>query len=333
MSPQTAESEYRSEALLSCRRQSSADMNFPTRLDGFAHTQQFGPRIPYDLQEQVVKSLFSESEGKWPEADSLANCAATCRDWKKIAIPGLYKRIEIIGRNKYQILKNTLRKNEIGLRVHTLSIHDVTPEERISRAALHTLPQRLDQLKELLMFGPYGSENAVFHVHPTLFVTLSQFRSVRRLHLQQIVLASLDALRRIVATLPNVETAVFRSISWKTSESAQFRPLHNATSWQLSQFSLCDCSSDFVAPLFWAMPPRNASESSRRRSLQRANGFHPSIHEADVLPILELAKFVLNPPEKMVGSICWEWRFLGGQEGCRYPRFSCVVLAAELVRN
>lgn len=294
--------------------------------------QQSGPRIPYELQEKVVKSLFSESEGKWPEAGSLVNCAATCSDWRNIAIPGLYKRIEIIGREKYQILANTWRTNELSRRVHTLSIHDITSEERISHAALHTLPQRLDELKELLIFGPFGSTNDVFHAHPTLFVTFSQFRSVRSLHLQQIEVVSLGVLRRIVGTLPTVEIAVFRSISWKMpEENVQFKPLHNATSWKLSQFSLRDCSSDFVAPLFWAMPPQNASESSQRRSLQRSNNSHPPIHQADVLPILELAKFILDSPEKLTGSICWEWRIIDIQRICRYFCFSCIVLVGEPV--
>ncbi|KAJ3473140.1 hypothetical protein NLI96_g13116 [Meripilus lineatus] len=278
-----------------------------------APLQQVGPRLPYDVQVQVIESLFSESEGRWPETVTLANCAATCSDWRRIAMPGLYQRIEIIGREKYQILQNNLRMKQLATSVHTLSIHDVTPEERISHAALHTLPQRLEELRELLMFGPLGSKNSVFHVHPTLFVTLRQFRSVLYLHLQEIELASLEELRRIVGTLPSVETATFRSISWKTSEGVFFRPLHNTTSWRLSQFSLCDCSSDFVAPLFWAHPPGNASASSRRRSFQRIDGCHPPIHQSDVIPILDLAKFILDPPERMVGSICWEWRFIDVQ--------------------
>ena len=97
----------------------------------------------------------------------------------------------------------------------------------------------------------------MFPIHNTLFSTLSQFRSVRFLHLQQIEFGSIDILRRIVGALPSVETAVLRSISWKTSvEGGQilFKPLHNATSWRLSQVSLRHCSSDFVAPLFWASP-------------------------------------------------------------------------------
>ncbi|KAJ3473897.1 hypothetical protein NLI96_g12766 [Meripilus lineatus] len=273
-----------------------------------------GPRIPYEVQEQVIKSLSSGE--KWPAAGTLANCAATCSDWQHLAIPGLYDRIEIIGREKYQILENTLRRKDLACGVHTLSLHDITAEERITQAALHTLPRRLDQLQELFMFGPYGSTNDTFPIHSSLFITLSQFHSVRYLHLQQIELGSLDVLRRIVGTFPAVETAVFRSISWKTSENVPedvpFRSLHNATSWQLSHFGLRDCSSDFVAPLFWAAPPQNASEASRRRALQRSNRCHPPIHHADVLPISELAKFILSPPEKATGSICWEWGHKGG---------------------
>ncbi|KAJ3479884.1 hypothetical protein NLI96_g8742 [Meripilus lineatus] len=279
-----------------------------------------GPRIPYELQEQVIKSLFSSE--KWPVAGTLASCAATCSDWRYLAIPGLYDRIEVIGREKYQILENTMRRKDLACGVHMLSLHDITIEERITQAALHTLPRRLDHLKELFMFGPYGSNNATFPIHSSLFITLSQFHSVRYLHLQQIELGSLDVLRRIVGAFPAVETAVFRSVSWKTSENIPFRPLHNATSWQLSHFSLRDCSSDFVSPFFWASPPENASEASRRRRFQRSNGCHPPIHEADVLPISELAKFILNPPEKVAGSSCWEWRH---EEGSRSWCLECSI--------
>ncbi|KAJ3479221.1 hypothetical protein NLI96_g9210 [Meripilus lineatus] len=271
--------------------------------------QRAGPRIPYDVQILVVQSLSSEET--WPDARSLARCAATCSDWHYLALPGLYKRVEIIGREKYQILERTLRMDEradIVRGTRTLGLHDVTREECISPAALHTLPRFLNHLEELFIFGPYGDQNAVFPIHSTLFMTLSHFLSVRYLHLQQIQFRSLDVLRRVVGAFPTVEIVVLRSVSWKTSENVEFKPLHNATSWKSSQFSLRECTSDFVAPLFWASAPQNASAFSRRRSIERSDGSHPSIPQDDVYPICELAKFILDPPKKMVGPVCWEWK-------------------------
>lgn len=285
------------------------------------------PRFPYDVQVLVIQSLFPEET--WPDAGSLATCAAACSDWQYLALPGLYKRVEIIGREKYQILESTLRTDkrpDVVRSIRTLGLHDITRKECISPAALHTLPRLLNRLEELFIFGPYGDQSAVFTIHPTLFMTLSQFRCVRYLHFQQIQFGSLDILRRVVGAFPTLETAVFRSVSWKTLANVQFRPLHNATSWKLSQFSLRECSSDFVAPLFWTRPPQNASAFSQRRSIERSDGSHPPIHQDDALAICELAKSVLNPPKKMVGSICWEWKCVDGSRSCRcHPslRYNC----------
>lgn len=265
------------------------------------------------MQEAIVKCLSSQEY--WPDFNSLANCALTCHALRRVAIKGLYQRVEVLGKIQHRSLELTLRKEEFRSRVHTLSVHDVTPEERVSHVALHGLPP---QLTRLFIFGPQIPDKNTFPIHPTLFANLSQHHSVRFLQIQQINMNNLNELRRLLGNLPGLESAILRNVSWKTSD-ATFRPLFNATSWRLSQISLSECSSDFIAPFLWARPPRNLARTNQRQLRRMNNECHPPLWEPDVVPIVELATFVLGIPENSStkGPICWEWGKTDVPNRCR----------------
>ncbi|KAJ3490677.1 hypothetical protein NLI96_g1273 [Meripilus lineatus] len=265
------------------------------------------PVLPYDIQKLVINSF--PSEGEWLESRTLVNCALTCTDWHFLVTPILYNRIEVAGKTRYQHLEASLKKRELATHIKVLSLHDITPVERMSHVALHTLPPRVINLDELFIFGPYSSESTVrvFPYRQSLLANLPRFQSVHHVYFHQIQVDSLQEIRRVLGSLYSVDSAVFRSVTWKTPAPVPFKPLFNATSWRLSQFSLQGCTSDFIAPVFWAMPPQNASEPSQLRTIARSSGCHPPLCEPDVLPVAELAKFILELPDDMVGSICWEW--------------------------
>lgn len=270
-------------------------------------TSKLFPRLPYDVQEQVIKAFFSQDE--WADRHTLAKCASVCTDWHYLAAPILYGRIEVTEKKTYLLLKRTLEKSNLASRVEILSLVDSTPSECVSHSALHSLPRSLKGLKEILVFGPHGPSGTLFHYHPTLSATLSQLHSVNHIYLHRIEMDSLHELRKVLSALPSLDSAIFRSVSWRKTDSSQCsKRLLNATTWRLSMFSLSGCTSDFVAPIFWMKPPENTSQSSRDRARTKGTGLHPPIFEADVAPIGELAKFVLSSPERIVGSICWEWK-------------------------
>ncbi|KAJ3485324.1 hypothetical protein NLI96_g5032 [Meripilus lineatus] len=53
-----------------------------------------------------------------------------------------------------------------------------------------------------------------------------------------------------------------------------------------------------------------------------ASECHPPLSGSDVVPVVELTKFVLNPSESTVGSICWEW---GKSEGSNTWYLECCI--------
>lgn len=289
------------------------------------------PRFPIEIQESILEHLWPGD--KWPEADALANCALTCSDWRYVVNKGLYNQVELLGKDKYYKLLDTLLKtkdshdNHYPSKIRTLVIHDATPAESISRIALHTLPHLLDHLEELFIFGPHGSKNAVFHTHPSIFATLPQFRQVHSLYLHYIEFDSLAQLRKILGSLPGLNSAIFRRVTWRKPEEMPFKPLFNATSWRLSTFSLSDCPSDYIAPFFWAQPPHVSSRSHQYKQNTRnaSNSSHPSICAADVYPLVQLAQSILGPSEKMVGSVCWEWKQLEIPEYSQICEFSLFI--------
>ncbi|KAJ3485463.1 hypothetical protein NLI96_g4937 [Meripilus lineatus] len=247
------------------------------------------PRLPLELQEQVIRSLSPSDY--WPDTDTLSNCATTCRDWYRVAIECLYNPIEIVGKSRFQLFNDTLRTNkEYASKVHTLSLHDVTPAERVSHVAFHSLPRRLTQLEYLIIFGPCGAKNASLPMHPSLFVTLSQFHS-------------------ILAAFASLESAILRNVSWQKTDTTQIRPLFNGTAWRLRELSLSGCPSDFVASVFWAPPPPGSLRKERLRRFVTDSGCHPPVCVLDAAPLMKLAELILNPTEPLVGSICWEWKY------------------------
>ncbi|KAJ3477434.1 hypothetical protein NLI96_g10465 [Meripilus lineatus] len=286
-------------------------------------------RFPLEVEEIVVRSLCSD--GEWVDAATLARCALVCRSWYQVVVKILYTCVQVFGRKSYKLLERTLKENpSIGLKMHTLCIHDVTPAERASLGALHTLPRMTHlQIKKLFIFGAMipspveiRKSTVTFpdrksypqHCHfllpfqNTLLADLPRFTSLQHLHLYQIRMKSLDGLRKILGSLPNLNSAHFRDVWWGDPD-ADFRPLHNATSWQLSQFSLTNCTQNHVAPFFWAIPPE--SEQTKRKIHEDSGSCHPGICAADVVPLVKLADLILGP-ESLSGSalaraFCWQW--------------------------
>ena len=278
-------------------------------------------KLPAEILSQIfldAKYIATAgcSESQPHFCDFATNClkvARVCRDWHNIAIPNLYHQVGILGKKQYELLDDSVRTVEsLGSRIRILRITDVTPKEYVSPSVLHA-PERLPNLEQLFLFGPHSSKPSPLPVQPILFVTLSRFHSVHHIHFHQIELHSLTDLRKFVGALPALKSAILRSVSWKTTEAEQFRPLFKATSWRLSQCSLADCTSNFVAPFFWALPTR----IDPKRILDSTEKCHPPLSARDVLPIVELSKFVLNPPESVLGSICWEWTKLEGGDTCK----------------
>lgn len=273
------------------------------------------PRLPYDVHPLIIESLHHP--GEWPDADTLAQCALVCREWYQCSKKGLYHQIEISEKAQYQLLETTFRKDgSLRSEVRILSVHDIIPGERVSPAILHA-PKQLPQLELLFIFGVHNSKNPAPCYHSSLYMNLSQFHSIRLIHLHGFVVDSLDVLRRMLSALPGLESAVFRTVSWTKAESSQFRPLFRATSWKLSQFSIADSPSNFIAPFFWAKAP----QGNQMRVPTYASECHPPLSGSDVVPVVELTKFVLNPSESTVGSICWEWGKSEGSNTCTYRLF------------
>ncbi|KAJ3475557.1 hypothetical protein NLI96_g11759 [Meripilus lineatus] len=284
------------------------------------------PRIPVELQDMVIRSLALDCP--WTDAATLAKCALTCRDWYRMVAKVLYNRVHIFGRRSFKLLERTLKeKHALGheIRVQLLSIHDVTPDEHTSLAYLHTpLSSMKLYVKELLISGPHCSKDCTFPFRRALLADLPLLKALQHLHFYQVEFQSLGDLRRILAAIPNLRSLALREVSWKGPE-AEFKPLYDTTSWKLSHLSLSHCSSNFVAPIFWALPPQ-MNETNRQKCK-----LHPTLWDRDITTIIELAKFCLGSPmkepeeEALVGrrrkktpkkeeeavvaeSICWEWR-------------------------
>lgn len=239
--------------------------------------------------------------GKWPDAATLAQCSLTQRDWHSAAMKSLYSRIQISGKKQYALLENTLRNNEsLVTKVQALNVLDITPDERISTTILHT-PQIFRGIEDLcVLFGAPEKENQkiTFPFHYSFLATLRQFRSMQNAFFYHIELESLDEIRKILGSLPNLKSTIFRNVTWK-KPCPNFKPLFNATSRQLSQFSLVGCTSNFVAPFFWAAPPP---------SRQRLHSHDlPMIIQSDVGVMTELAKLIMSSIELTTESIYWKW--------------------------
>ncbi|KAJ3479704.1 hypothetical protein NLI96_g8874 [Meripilus lineatus] len=291
--------------------------------------------FPLEIQEMIIYSLYP-NDGEWADTATLKSCALVCRNWRRVVPQVLYTRVQVFGRKNYKLLEMNLKKDpSIGRHMHTLCIHDVTPAERASLGALHTLPRITHlQIKELFIIGALIPSPAIpsptwihgptvtfpdrksypQHCHflipfqNTLLADLPRFTSLQHLHLYQIRMKSLDGLRKILGSLPNLNSAHLRNVWWGDPD-ADFRPLHNATSWHLSQFSLINCTQDYVAPFFWAIPPE--SEQTKRKIHEGRRSCHPGICVADVVPLVKLADFVLEPessPElRLARAFCWQW--------------------------
>lgn len=277
-----------------------------------------GLRLPLELHPMIISPLHSP--GERPDADTLAKCALVCREWYRPARKGLYRHVEISGTGRYRSLQKTFEKAQkdgnaehYSSAVHVLSVHDLTAGDRISPAVLHA-PKQFPSLEQLFIFGVHSSKKATLSYHRSLLMNLSQFRSVRHIHLHNFEIDSLDELRKILGALSNLETAILRTISWRKPESIiQFRPLFNATSWRLSRLSIADSTSNFIAPFFWAVGP----QTSHARIHESVDKDHPPLTESDIVPLVELAEFVLNSSGSTLGSVCWEWEKL---DDCRYPQ-------------
>ncbi|KAJ3473896.1 hypothetical protein NLI96_g12768 [Meripilus lineatus] len=278
--------------------------------------------FPVEIEEMVVRSLCPD--GEWPDAATLASCALVCHSWNRVVAKILYPRVQVFGRKSYKLLERTLKQNsDVGRRIHTLCIHDVTPSERASLGALHTLPRIPHlQIKQLFIFGALiplpvkiSGPTVTFpdqktypqHCHflissqNALLAGLPRFTSLQHIHLYQIRVKSLDSLRKILGSFPGLYSAEFRDVWWGDAD-AEFRPLHNATSWQLSQFSLSNCTRDHAAPFFWAIPPGRTQTRRRIRENASAKGFfgwtqlYPA--ELDWIPLVHTG--ILNTCSRIV---------------------------------
>lgn len=254
-------------------------------------------------------------DGQFPDAAGLAKCALICQDWHRIANPPLYRQIAVFGTKQFTLLADTLRRVEsLRSRIRALWIHDMTSTKGVSPGFLRPA-EYPPNLEQLFIFGLHKRMTNIFPNN--IWPCLSRFLSLRHFHLHQLRLRSFDELRRIICAIPALESAILREVSWHMVERSEFRPLPNATSWTLSRISFADCTSNFVAPFFWGVPPQSAH--SRLSDLR--DGLHPPLSPQDVDAIVELAKFVLNPPESGLGSICWEWAKSDGVDTCKPPLY------------
>lgn len=154
---------------------------------------------------------------------------------------------------------------------------------------------------------------------------LPWFHLICHIHLQHLNFESLDDLRRILTAFSVLNSAEFQRVLWKKGGTI-FKPLFNATSRQLSQFSLTNCTSDFIAAFFWAMPPL-----SKYRSLER--NCYPVICQEDVAPLTELVKYIFTytsielfkakPPYKKY----WNWKRTEKKRECKFSVFLFFFLS------
>ncbi|KAJ3491943.1 hypothetical protein NLI96_g359 [Meripilus lineatus] len=284
--------------------------------------------FPLEIEEMVVR--FLRSNGEWVDAATLARCALVCRSWYRVVVKFLYTRVQVFGRKNYKLLERTLKENpSLGLQMHTLCIHDVTPAELASVGALHTLPRMTHlRIKELFIFGapiplPVNIKQSTItfpdrksypqHCHflipynYLLLADLPRFTSLQSIQLYHCRTKSLDCLRKILGSLPSLNSAHFRDVWWGDPD-AEFRSLHNATSWQISQFSLTNCTRNHAAPFFWAMPPE--SYQTKRRTHKDCRMCHPGICAADLVPLVKLADFLLGTESshlELARASCWQW--------------------------
>lgn len=303
------------------------------------------PRIPIELQEMVVRSLAPH--GEWPDAATLASSALVCRVWYHMVTKLLYAHIQIFGRKSYKLLERTLKNNHVpDIVVHTLLIHDVTPSERTSVEVFHPPLPIQHHLESLFISGtgthdPEDKEGGTvrsgappsappqpftFPYRHSLLADLPRFKSLQRIHLYDLAFDSLAHLRRLLGGIPRLHAAALRKVSWG-NPNVEFQPLFNATSWQLAQFSLSHCSSNFIAPFFWGMPliPRrnDQKKSGGHDAIQGKwrgrDGNHPPLCTQDVALIVELAVLLLVPKDNVVESVCWEWKNAGKEDDhCMY---------------
>ncbi|KAJ3477998.1 hypothetical protein NLI96_g10069 [Meripilus lineatus] len=182
----------------------------------------FGPdslRVPVEVQEKIISSMTTD--GEWHDEDTLkglTNCTLIHRQLYPAALNALYDRVQISGKEQYRLFKDTLNKNKhLARRVQSLSVSDVTPEERtLATTVLHTSP-KLSELKQLfLAFGTPDKDGITLPIRPSFPATLRQFSSLAHVYFFHLKIETLDTLRKILGSLPSLESTILHQVSWKT---------------------------------------------------------------------------------------------------------------------
>lgn len=171
----------------------------------------------------------------------------------------------------------------------------------------HYQPLRMGDQSKYVSYNQKTPSTWIAHCdmrYPRFPVDTSSF-FLRHVHFYEIEFGSLDDLRRILGAIPNLHTAIFHSISWRDRD-VHSRPLANATSSRLIRCSLSECTSNFVAPFFWAMPPISSETDAIVQC--RGDQYHPPLCTVDSVPLIELAKFILDHETSESRPTCWEWR-------------------------
>lgn len=265
--------------------------------------------LPFELEERIIDiiaaqvALSPSFERLWKS--TLLSCALTCRAWAHRCRMHIFRFVSITTKTSFTNFLSFVSSKVAPLHseVESIEARQSYPphnETRFNHLVPHFLATRLPFVSHFILHDR-GDKPCVHH--PSIYIHLTQFKSITKLELHDHHFPCLNDTRRFICAFPSLVDVILNNVKWGTTANQRRilpKPLIRATKWTMMDLKVHFSGEISTAGLyFWILPPNSRGPLSNVGE-QRGRRIHPGLSLRDalemkgILDALEQEKYLLD---------------------------------------
>lgn len=268
--------------------------------------------LPIEVEERIIDFVgaFYGVSIEWDR--TLRSCALTCRSWLLRCRIHLFRSLRVPNtRSLNRLLVSVSSSSATSTFCHTDNVigdpllEDNNPDQQTFFHLIpHYLAKKLPHVS-LLEFTRHPQHIRTHSFHPTFFMYMKHFRSIKSLWLYNHRFVSFPDVRRLLSSLPSLENVHLHNIHWDTDTLIPVS-IPRSTKHYLSYLELDDVQSVSCGMQFWILAGQKPSQVLTMSGTINSTESHPGLSKEDVVAMSRVIECLDLPHDwNAQGSLRW----------------------------